>query len=188
MNKEVELHPKIVERRLKCAYETKLFGDTIRQLRQASEYTLSEFAEKSDLSVDVVHKLEKGCTLGHRFSTVIKCFTALNIDFIDLMVELTSNVDKSEVPYAATKCLSKGYYFEAMAFGDMIRRYRRSGRLSVKDFARKIERKPLWVYRIEEGTTRPTLSTILQLCSALNIGFIGTLNAVAHKRRQKGAA
>lgn len=188
MNKGVELHPEIVERRLKFAYETKLFGDTIRQLRQASGYTLAEFAEKSDLSADVVHEVEKGRTLGHHFSTVIKCFTALNIDFIDLMVELTSKVDKSEIPYIATKGLSEKYYFEAMAFGDMIRKYRQSGRLSVKDFARKIEREPLWIYRIEEGTTRPTLSTILQLCSALNIGFIGTLSAVAHKRRQKGAA
>ena len=188
MNKGVELHPEIVERRLKFAYETKVFGDTIRQLRQASGYSLAELAEKSDLSIYAVRDVEAGNKFGYRFSTLIKCFAALNIDFIDLMVELTSKVDKSEIPYTAAKGLSEEYYFEAMAFGDMIRKYRQSGRLSVKDFARKIEREPLWIYRIEEGTTRPTLSTVLQLCSALNIDFIGTLSAVAHKRRQKGAA
>ena len=172
----------------KFAYETKAFGDIIRKSRQASGYTLAEFAEKSDLSIYAVRDVEAGNKFWHRFSTVIKCFAALNIDFIDLMVELISKVDKSEVPYTATKGLSEEYYFEAVAFGDMIRKYRKSSGLSVKEFAQIIGRHYTWVYQIEEGTERPAFSTILRLCGALNIDFIGTLNAVAHKRRQKGAA
>ncbi|MDE6762543.1 MAG: helix-turn-helix transcriptional regulator [Oscillospiraceae bacterium] len=172
----------------KFAYETKAFSNMIRKSRQASGYTLAEFAEKSDLSIDAVRDVEAGNKFGHRFSTLIKYLAALNIDFIDLMVELTSTVDKSEVPYTATKGLSEEYYFEAMVFGDMIRKYRKSSGLSVKEFAQIIGKHYTCVYKIEEGTKRPALSTILQLCGALNIDFIGTSNAVTHNRRQKGAA
>ena len=72
-----------------------VFGSNIRQYRKSLKITQEEFAAKSDLSVDMISRVERGVT-GPSFNTIDKMAEILEVPVIALFSSGTLTLPQGE--------------------------------------------------------------------------------------------
>lgn len=63
------------------------------------------------------------------------------------------------------------YNLESYNFGELLRRARKSKKISVKEIANKLNKTETTIYKYERNVLMPDLLTVMEICNVLDVGF-----------------
>lgn len=78
-------------------------GERTKELREYENISQDKLAEKANLSISLISKLERGQATNINLSAIINIAEALKIDIIDLLGESNQEIEIKQLHYALKK-------------------------------------------------------------------------------------